>query len=65
MLKMTINQEEIEHPILCSECEDPADVLFFERKHDPLHQKFLVLRKKYAKCIQHLTMDENAIPEAS
>jgi hypothetical protein len=62
---MTIDQEVIEHPIPCSDCEDPADVLFFERKRDPQHGKFLVFRKKYAKCIQHLTMEENAIPEMS
>lgn len=60
MLSIPVHQDVVDHPIACSVCNSDAAVIFFERL--PAPQPLIAhLRKKFARCQEHLPADASVI----
>lgn len=60
---MTIHQSTLEHPISCSYCEDPANIMFFDKKTPENRGIVIHLRKIDAKCYSCMSIEDNELEE--
>jgi hypothetical protein len=66
LVKMLVHQDNVnlEKPVLCSECDDIAFAIFFEKEeYDQADGYRLSLEQLYAKCLDHMLLTEMSLQD--